>query len=194
MRNVAIFGNMYSGKTTLAELLLRTYHWNVIVRNADGIKALAADVYNNGLPVDKSVGYTVRNPVSGQDEFISGRQLLQRLGSSVKTFDQHFWLRYFKARTRGKHSLICDDGRFPFEFEMFKNSGWFTIKVQTPIAVRVERAIMLNGQPPTQDELNHDSETALWDIPDEEYDLIINGANQFGPQTVQRIMEAIQDD
>jgi dephospho-CoA kinase len=158
MKNIAIFGHMYSGKSTLSQALVDLGYQRVSF--AGPLKEIAARVY--GEPIEKSKEYEVARP-SGEKETISGRQVLQEVGQSIKSHNRDFWLRWFfnDAGLYGTTPLVVDDGRFLFEYDALRDAGWFTVYVDTPFEIRMKRAKESLGRLPTAPEIHHESEIEL---------------------------------
>jgi hypothetical protein len=189
-RNIILFGEMYAGKTTIASWLIGWVGYDQIVRNADRLKRLAADVHNDGVLLEKGGFYEVIDPDTGNPKFLSGREILQRLGSAVKTYDRSFWLRWFNADVAGRSSLVCDDGRYPFELSNAKEQGWLAVRVETPFEERMARAYKDIGRHPAEEQLAHDSETSVESIPPTAFDLVVPGYCDTG-ETVERIVDRL---
>lgn len=168
MYNVAIVGKMGAGKSSLANHLVDVHQYTRVA-NAGALKALAAMAYG---PIDKSETYRVTRSFrnSGLDydheQEISGRQVLQGIGQIVKEFDRDFWLKAMMRdiETKGNGPFVCDDTRFPFEADFLRDKGWVIAKLYVPKEIRAERYLSLYGRVPTEDELNHPSETEVDDI------------------------------
>jgi dephospho-CoA kinase len=161
MKNVAIFAPMYSGKSTLSQALVDLGYQRVSF--AGPLKEIAARVY--GETIEKSKEYQVIRP-SGEKEEISGRQVLQEVGQSIKSHNRDFWLRWFfsDAEFYGTTPLVVDDGRFLFEYDALRKAGWFTVFVDTPFEIRMQRAQESLGRLPTAPEIHHESEQELSSI------------------------------
>lgn len=159
-KNVILFGNMYSGKSTIAAALCDMGYTKLSFSSA--LKNFASLAYGT---IDKSQYYPVTDK-TGRCEMITGRQLLQNMGQIVKEVDKEFWLKCTMrdARNYLDQPLVIDDGRFIFEFLNMKNAGWFTVGINTPYDKRMERAVKVNGRVPTESEINHESENELSNI------------------------------
>jgi len=184
MRNIAIFGAMYSGKTTLAAALTELGY--VKVSFADPLRNVAALAYGS---IDKSKIYTVSH-YGDPDEDISGREILQRIGEGVKQIDRDFWLKCFLRDSQRylDQQIVLDDGRFLFELEALKNNGFVTIGVDTPEEIRLSRAMIINGRYPTYVEMNHISEIEIPFIM-RKVDIVVDGQGDIYRE-VGRIVEA----
>jgi dephospho-CoA kinase len=174
MRNIAIFGAMYSGKTTLAAALTELGY--VKVSFADPLRNIAALAYGT---IDKSKMYDVAH-YNESNEQISGREILQKLGEGVKQIDRDFWLKCFLRDSKRylDQQIVLDDGRFQFELEALKENGYLTVGVDTPEEVRLSRALMVNGRYPTYIEMNHISEIEIPFVMNK-VDVVIDGTGDI---------------
>lgn len=157
MKNIALFGQMASGKSVIASALVDMGY--IKLAFAQPLKNIAELAYGK---IDKAGFYTVTS-LDGVESTISGREVLQRVGQSIKSHDRDFWLRCF-WRTADIHSnsrLVVDDGRFIFESDSLRSRGWFIVGIDTPEDVRRKRYHHLYGRYPTEVELTHQSEIEL---------------------------------
>jgi dephospho-CoA kinase len=173
MTNVALFGHMGSGKTTVADVLSRKGYQRISF--AGPLKAVAELAYGK---IDKGQDYEVVDSATGLSHRLSGREILQGIGQTIKGVDRDFWLRCFirQANTFEGTPMVVDDGRFLFEFEAIKRLGWLTVGINTHPSVRVQRYESIYGRPPTESELNHQSEIEVPDILNR-CDIIIQGTD-----------------
>jgi hypothetical protein len=172
LRNVAIFGQMAAGKSTIAAALAEAgYHR---MSFAAPLKNVAALAYGK---IEKSGRYQVVSN-EGQQEDISGREVLQRVGQSIKAHDRDFWLRAFlrDADNYLDTPLVVDDGRFLFERDALRSRGWFIVGLNTAHPVRMQRYETLYGRLPTEAEQNHESEVEVPVIV-QESDIILQGTD-----------------
>lgn len=180
VRSIAIVGEFASGKTTLADYLVEN-HGYTRVSFAKRLKEVCAAVYNGGQPIEKNASYVVSRE-STNDTIISGRQVLQEFGQSVKALDRDFWIRWLladlekEARTGSVRpgSYVTDDCRFDYEADILRQHGFLIVKVSTPLHVRQQRYEAIYGRPPTEEEMNHPSETSVRDI---EADVEVRGCD-----------------
>ncbi len=172
MRNIAIVGRMYAGKTTLAMSLVDNYAYTRVAM-AGPLKALAHLAY--GEVVEKDKEYATTSMDDGSVEYKSGRSIYQQIGQTLKQVDRDIWLKCFINDTTqmGREPYVVDDVRFVFEAEYLRDQGWYIVKVSTPGHFRVERAVKLNGKPPTMAEMDHESEREVDDIA---YDYLYDGS------------------
>lgn len=184
VRNIALFGAMYSGKTTLAAALQEMGY--VKVSFADPLRNIASLAYGQ---IDKSMKYSVSH-YSSPEEQISGREILQKIGESVKTVDRDFWLKCFKRDSARylDQPIVLDDGRFMFELEALRDMGYLIVGVDTPLEIRLARALIINSRYPTRDEMGHISEIEIPFIMNK-VDILVDGEWDIYRE-VGRIIEA----
>ena len=161
MKNVAITGRMGAGKTTISDYLIER-HGYTRVSFAARLKQVAADVYGGGMPIVKGATYPVVSDATGRHEEVTGRELLQRLGQSVKALDRDFWIRWLLQDldpTGGPY--VLDDLRFPYEADALAREDWVIAKVIVDDETRRSRYVSLYGREPSEREMNHPSETGV---------------------------------
>ena len=173
MKNVALFGQMYAGKSTIADALTDAgYHR---LSFAGPLKNVAALAYG---PINKTEDYATSESVNDWTgiRLKSGRQILQEVGQTIKAVDRDFWLKCFfrDADNYLGVPLVVDDGRFLFEYQALRDSLWLCVGVRTEDSVRWQRAVSLNGREPTPEEKNHESERQVPEILDK-CDIIVDG-------------------
>lgn len=153
LRNVAITGAMGSGKTSIAAVLVNAGYTKTSF--AEPIRNVAALAYGT---IDKGKDYEIED-AEGHVSTVSGRAVLQRVGQFIKHHDNLFWTRAFTRNADNINSpLITDDMRFLHEYKALSQRGWIIVGLQCPVEVRIERLTAINGRPPTQEELHHESE------------------------------------
>ena len=160
MKNIAIVGKMYAGKTTLADTLVENHGYSKVAM-AGPLKALAHFAY--GEPVQKDKEYDTVNLSTGKPEKKTGRRILQQIGQSMKMVDRDIWLKCFIGDTTRMNAepYVVDDVRFGFEADYLRKKGWLIIKIETPDDLRISRAESLTGKAPTEAELTHESEAEV---------------------------------
>lgn len=165
MRNLAIVGGFAAGKTTLSDGLVQQGYTRVSF--ARYLKEIVANVYNDGAPIGKTDEYDVVD-LNGVTRTISGRQMLQEFGQSVKALDRDFWInslmRDIRQGTYGFGPFVTDDCRFPYEAQALKDIGFLIVKLDVDLDVRIQRYEQTYGRKPTPEELVHPSEIELVNI------------------------------
>lgn len=174
--NIALFGNMASGKSSIANYLIDNLGYARIAF-ADPLKSISELAYGK---IDKTGEYEVTSN-TGVITVISGRQVLQRVGEVVKNHDRDFWLKCFfnTAQRYENHPLVVDDGRFLFERDALVDNDWLIVGVDTPVEVRMERYLETYGRMPNPEELVHQSEIEI-PLIIESADVIISGEGPVG--------------
>lgn len=172
MKNVALFGQMASGKSAIAAALVDSGY--VQLAFAQPLKNISELAYGK---IDKSGTYSVTS-LDGEASDISGREVLQRVGQAIKAHDRDFWLRCFFRSAASYDSLpiVVDDGRFRFERDALRARGWLIVGINTNYQVRMDRYKAVYGRLPTEREMNHESEVELPSIINTA-DLIILGTD-----------------
>ena len=189
MKNVALFGQMASGKSAIASALVDSGY--IQLAFAQPLKNIAELAYGK---VDKSGEYAITT-LEGETEYISGREVLQRVGQSIKSHDRDFWLRCFFSTARNylDAPLVVDDGRFKFERDSLRAQGWTIVGIDTPERVRRERYRTVYGRFPTDVELSHQSEVELPEIISSA-DVILDGEDDpyMNIRTIQRYIDELR--
>lgn len=186
--SILLVGHMASGKTTLASALLESGFRKESF--AKGVRTVADLAYGE---LNKGQMYLINDIGSGHIE-VSGRELMQRIGQSIKLIDSEFWLRAIERRmnaTEDKasrfHKWVVDDGRFDFELEWARKKGWLIVGVNTPEPIRDQRYEIIYGRKPTLNEKNHMSEQQIPQLL-LECDLVVQG-NEDPYRNMKRILE-----
>lgn len=157
MKLLAISGRKQSGKTTLADFILRNrkeffgVEHGISLGWATALKIELSDKFNipmrllEGTDEDKNTLTTVRwkdlphfsrlNPVEleiNPEDFLTVRNLLQQWGTEVNRYtDPDIWVRVtMRNIERGKYDVvILNDTRFPNEVEAIKKIGGKVIRL-----------------------------------------------------------------
>lgn len=143
---VAFFGPMASGKSYIADYLVREHHYTK-VSFAAKLKGLAYELYG----------------VQSKDG--DGRALLQGLGSDLRKYDPDVWIKYALATMKNLEgdtkipaaSLVLDDLRYENEGKALKANGFTLIQIQASEEVRSRRLLSLYPGTPSASH-NHPSE------------------------------------
>jgi len=95
------------------------------------------------------------------------RTLLQKLGTEVgRAMDENIWTGIFEATVEKdpKAKIANDNLRFPNEMDNLVDLDFFTVFLDVPIEVRMERYEQEYGVRPTEEQLSHESEKHLPEI------------------------------
>jgi len=116
MRNVALSGRAGTGKSTLSEMLMEHYEYHQ-TSIADPIRKIATIAYG---PFDKTKSYPQES--LGLSTFVSGRELLQNIGASLREMDSYFWMRAWERSLwmGGNEPWVVDDLRLDAEHEYIR--------------------------------------------------------------------------
>lgn len=107
MRSVAFIGKAGTGKSTLAKMLSE-HHAYEITSIAQPIREIAVMAYGK---FDKGMKYPQQT--LGLSRLVSGRELLQDIGASLREMDTLFWMRVWLLRTRrGAEDGALERARF----------------------------------------------------------------------------------
>lgn len=190
MKNVALVGGFGSGKTTVADGLASKHGYRR-VSLATTLKRIAADALNGGEDIQKSDLYEVTG-LNGVEMFLSGRQVLQELGQSVKRLDRNFWTRWLLSDiargTYGPGPFVVDDCRFSYEADALAAQGFLIVRLAVPDDVRKARYASVYGREPSATEMAHPSEVEMSLI---EEDAIVDGTMTEG-EVLGSIVEYLQ--
>ena len=135
---IVISGKQYSGKDTLAALLLNDLADFVRVGIGDAIKYEYA----------KKNGVTFDEIVKNKHLYRSG---LIELGNYGRSIDPDYWL---KSIVEMKENVIVPDVRVEHEVELFKSYGAYSIRVEASYENRSKRAVITNADDPTETALD----------------------------------------
>jgi len=161
---------MASGKSAIAAGLIDSGY--VRLSFAQPLKNIAELAYGK---VDKSGEYEITT-LDGVIAMVSGREVLQGVGQSIKSHDRDFWLKCFfnAAKNYLDTPVVVDDGRFTFERDALSQKGWLIVGIDTPEGIRHERYMSVYGRYPTMTELTHQSEIELPNII-RDADIVVSG-------------------
>jgi hypothetical protein len=117
MRPIAFIGKAGTGKTTLSQMLSEHYGYEV-TSIAQPIREVAVMAFGK---FDKAMKYPQQT--LGLSRLITGRELLQEIGASLREMDSLFWMRIWLRRTKqgaedgavGSVMFVVDDVRLDAE-------------------------------------------------------------------------------
>lgn len=165
--SIIIFsGKQYSGKDTAGKVFLE---------NLDGYKRCAmGDIIKKEY--SKRYGISVEEIENNKAKY---RQGLIDLGNSGRAQSPDYWLNKIIEQD-GK--IIVTDVRVPHEYEVFKNAGAITIRIEASREVRAARGTLVG-----EDDI---TETGLDDVLD--WDYLVDNNDGFETFTKQ-LMDIIDD-
>jgi dephospho-CoA kinase len=148
---IGFAGKMGSGKTTLANCLVR-------------------DMRFSKLSFADSVRYTQKRLFPNRD---NDRKLLQDIGMKMREIDKNVWINQvfnyvdIMDKSGNRLNYVIDDVRFINEVDNLLAKGWVVFKLECPLDIRKERLIK-SGKP--YDGIDsHPSETQLDSITKDNY-------------------------
>lgn len=155
---LAITGNLCSGKSYLAKILVKKYNLELF-SFAGKIKEIANDLF---------------------DSKFKDRLLLQNIADKMKEIDPDVWIKYVIKSIEDKDNIIIDDLRFPNELKYLKENGFIIIRLNVDEETRIQR--IKNTYPDKYSEhikgMNHNSEKNIANLKvDIDIDFIPNDYN-----------------
>ncbi len=164
---ILITGPMYSGKTTIADMLHQFGFKKFSF--ASSLKDIAKNTYSlDGSCINKASNYTIYDKNSNSNIQVSGRKLLQGLSEAIKSFDYSFFYRtaFTDVTKSGESFVVFDDCRFEEEYTyILENIGKdciMLLKVSARQEDRMNRAMERDGKVPTIEEQSAPSEVFDW--------------------------------
>lgn len=136
---IVISGKQYSGKDTLAKLLLEDLPDFKRVGIGDAIKLAYGREYNLSFEEIEKNKHLYRED-------------LIKLGNKGRSIDPDYWL---KSIIDMENNVIVPDVRVEHEAELFRNSGAFLIRVEASYENRSKRAVITNADDPTETALDN---------------------------------------
>ena len=145
---IAIYGQMCSGKTTVANIIQSLDERYLIFSFGKKIKDLAIELFN----------------MEGKD-----RSLLINIASKMREIDQDVWAKYIVQQTKDKQFCIIDDLRFQNELHYLDE--WKIICLITPKDERIKRIKQLYPENYSDHikNMNHLSETDKLTLPEDTF-------------------------
>ena len=152
-KKIIVFsGKQFSGKDTVAKILLEKFHSFKRIGIADAIKLMYSD----------KTGLSIEEIEKNKSKY---RQNLIDLGDWGRAQDPDFWL---NSIIEYPGNTIVTDIRVKHELDLFKSYGAFTVRVEASLEARARRGVLTS--------VNDATETQLDNIKDWDY-LINNDGN-----------------
>lgn len=161
-------GKQYSGKDTAAKIMLEAMK--------DYRRCAMGDIIKITYGKEKNLSYEEiekNKPLYRQD--------LINLGNWGRAKDPDYWL---KKILEQEGNIIVTDVRVPHEYEVFKNAGAITIRVEATRETRRKRGTLIGE--------NDITETGLDNIKDWDFIIDNNGDYEALKNNVEKIIKEIQ--
>ncbi len=165
---IIISGKQYSGKDTLASILLSELKDFKRVGIGDAIKIEYGKQKNLTFEEIEAQKHLYRND-------------LINLGNWGRNKNPDYWLN----KLSNMNNIIIPDIRVVHELEYFKNKGAFSIRVNSNIENRSKRGIIVNG--------NDDTETALDEYKNWDYTIENNSTYEDFKSQAKTLIEILKD-
>lgn len=135
---IVISGKQYSGKDTLAKLLLSKLNGFRRIGIGDSIKIEYSRINNISFAEIEKNKHLYRND-------------LITLGNWGRSKNPDYWL----SVTANMDKIIVPDIRMKHEAEYFRNRGAFLIRVNSDLKNRSKRGVIVNPDDPTETDLDN---------------------------------------
>ena len=119
---IAICGKMCSGKTTLANYIMRTFPGYRKYSFAEKVKELCVDLF---------------------DMKKKDRPLLINFANKMRDIDPDVWVNQVLKQTKGQENCIIDDVRYQNEVDALMRDGWKFIQLNVPYELQKSRIMKL---------------------------------------------------
>tara|TARA_B100000212_G_C27308165_1_gene504544 strand:+ start:13 stop:537 length:525 start_codon:yes stop_codon:yes gene_type:complete len=119
---IAICGKMCSGKSTLANYIMRSFPGYQKYSFAEKVKELCVDLFN----------------MKKKD-----RLLLIKFANKMREIDPDVWVNQVLKQTKGKENCIIDDVRYQNEVDALIQDGWKFIQLDVPYELQRSRIMRL---------------------------------------------------
>ena len=146
MKNIiCLSGKQYSGKDTVAKIILNEFKTFKRIGIGDAIK----------IEYGKTIGKTFEEIESEKHLY---RADLIKFANEKRAIDQDYWIKKIVEYT---DDVIVPDMRVQREYDFFKSNGAYMIRVEASVETRSKRGTLVKADDPT--------ETALDNIKDWNY-------------------------
>ncbi len=158
---IAICGKMCSGKSTIADHIMRTLPGHKKYSFAKKVKDLCVELF---------------------DMKYKDRNLLINFANKMRDIDPNVWINQIFKQTQGNENCIIDDLRYQNEVDALINDGWIIIQINISYTLQKQRIMKL--YPDTFKEhlnaSNHISEKNNFILPNDHphLKLYVNETNQ----------------
>ncbi len=168
-KKIIVFsGKQFSGKDTVAKILLEKLKGYKRIGIADAIKA----------EYSKKTGLSIEEIEKNKSMY---RQDLIDLGNYGRSIDPDYWL---NSIISNPDNIIVTDIRVKHELDLFKKNGAFTVRIEADEEQRAKR-----GKITASDD---DTETALDNIKDWDYILYNNGTYEDLRKNINKLFDILK--
>ena len=136
---ICLSGKQYSGKDTVAKIILEKFPDFVRIGIGDAIKIEYGKIHN----------LTYEEIEANKGKYRTG---LIELGNKGRSIDPDFWL---KKIIETDLNIVVTDVRLLHEAEVFKSAGAFLIRVEASHETRSKRGVITNAGDRTEVELDN---------------------------------------
>lgn len=119
---IAICGKICSGKTTLANYIMRTFPGYQKYSFAQKVKELCVELF---------------------DMKKKDRPLLINFANKMRDIDPDVWINQVLKQTKGKENCIIDDVRYQNEVDALIKDGWKFIQLDVPYNIQRDRIMRI---------------------------------------------------
>ena len=167
-RIIIVFsGKQFSGKDTIAKILLEKFKTFKRIGIADAIKARYSQIK----------GLTIEEIEKNKSQY---RKDLINLGNWGREQDADYWL---KEIIKYNGNIIVTDVRMQHELNLFRSLGAFTVRVEASIEERKKRGTIIS--------VNDETETELDNISDWDFIIYNEGNYEELRQNTQKLINVI---
>ena len=144
---IAICGKMCSGKSTLANHIMRNFPGYQKYSFARRVKELCVELFG----------------MTGKD-----RDLLITFANKMRDIDPNVWINQVLRETKGKENCIIDDVRYQNEVDALIRDGWKFIQLHIPYDLQKKRIMRVypDNYQEHLDASSHISEFNVFTFPD----------------------------
>lgn len=136
---ICLSGKQYSGKDTVAKIILENFPDFVRIGIGDAIKIEYGKIHN----------LTYEEIEANKGKYRTG---LIELGNEGRAIDSDYWL---KKIIETDLNVVVTDVRLLHEVEVFKSAGAFLIRVEASYETRLKRGVITNADDRTEVELDN---------------------------------------
>jgi dephospho-CoA kinase len=137
MMNIALYGRSGSGKTTIAQFLVKNYGYNRC-STGDACRHVSKFLFQS-----------------------ESKKILNQVTDAMRIIDQNVWLRTALTLVPDDSLIVFDSMRFFNDYNYLKARSFSLWKVEAPIELRLERLYQRGQLYDLEEDENHITETEL---------------------------------